>query len=575
MGDWGNKWRFAVLAALFSATVHLGLLLAAPQITVGRLMGGRAAVSAEPPAAAPANRRLNVRLVDVRDRIFKIRNPNEDEARTAAVVGAELDQRARELFERLGLADKPKPEARLQGLGANVVLPKPSALAPPEPKAAPPVKIVEIDFRSLPPGRMSPGREQSPLLPRRELLPGAAVPGVAGGRGGAGEAVPLAMRLGALPAMPLRSSELASLQPQTPAPAARPIQDVLGLSTVSGRLEALVSVAITVYDPGAGEDGFFRLDIAPNPRAGRLPAVPKDVLFLVDCSGSISHHGLEGFREGLLSLLGGLDPQDRFNVVAFKDQSKPVFDEPQPVSPATIAAAQTAIAGYRRGGLTDVYSSLAPFVQEPPAPQQYRPLNVCLLSDGNSTVKNSLANDAFLRQVIKLRQNHVSVYTFSSGSQSNLFLLDLLAYGNRGASLHLNDEDAFAPAFATFMQQHAAILVADLRYRATGGLARDLFPRQLPHLYRGDTLSLYGRIPAGAEWLGMQITGRDANGGEQELVLRENLRQAPRGDSRIATDWAAQKIFCLIAERVYAPAPEQTAEIRRLADRYKLYVPYL
>ena len=44
---------------------------------------------------------------------------------------------------------------------------------------------------------------------------------------------------------------------------------------------------------------------------------------------------------------------------------------------------------------------------------------------------------------------------------------------------------------------------------------------------------------------------------------------------RERADWAAQKIFCLIAECVYAPAPEQTAEIRRLADRYKLYVPYL
>lgn len=577
MGGSGKKWRYAAVAAVVSAVAHVGLLELAPHIALDRLTGGTAVMPAAPAAAMPV-RRLNVRLVDVRDRIFKIRNPNEDEARTAAAVGAELDQRARLLFESLGLTAKPRPEARLEGLGAAVAPPKLTAAKAPEPKAPPPVKIVEIDFRSLPPGRMSPGREKTPLLPRQELAAGAAVPGVAGGRGGAGETVALAMRLGDLPELPLRGSELASLQGREPIPgpaAVNPLKDALGFSSVSGRLENLVSVAVTVYDPGDGEAGFFRLDIAPNPRSGRLPTVPKDVLFLVDCSGSISHHGMEGFRNGLLGALAGLNSDDRFNVVAFKDVGRPVFGRLEPVGPALLDSARTAVAGYQRGGLTDVYGCLAPLVQEPLSTPAYRPLNVFLLSDGNSTVRNSLDNDAFLRQVVKLRQNHVSVYTFSAGARSNLFLLDLLAYGNRGASLHVNDEDAFTDAFLTFMKQHADILVADLRYRATGDLARDIFPRQLPHLYRGDTLSLFGRIPAGAEWLGMQITGRDANGGEQELVLRENLRQAPRGDARIALDWAAQKIFHLIAERVYAPTPEQTSEIRRLADRYKLYVPYL
>ena len=579
MGGSGKKWWYVAVAALISAGAHVGLLEVAPHISLDRLTGGTGTLPAvvAPPAPLPA-RRLNVRLVDVRDRIFKIRNPSEDEARTAATVGAELDQRARLLFESLGLTTKPKPEARLEGLGAAVPPPKLTAAKAPEPKAPPPVKIVEIDFRSLPPGRMSPGRDKTPLLPRQELAAGAAVPGVAGGRGGAGETVALALRLGDLPDLPLRGSELASLQGRQPIPgpeSVNPLKDALGFSSVSGRLENLVAVAVTVYDPGAGEAGFFRLDLAPNPRSGRLPTVPKDVLFLVDCSGSISHHGIEGFRNGMLGALTGLNPGDRFNVVAFKDVSRPVFGRLEPVGPVSLAGARDAVAGYQRGGLTDVYGCLAPWVQETPSTPAYRPLNVFLLSDGNSTVRNSLDNDAFLRQVVKLRQNHVSVYTFSAGARSNLFLLDLLAYGNRGASLHVNDEDAFPDAFLTFMKQHADVLVADLRYRATGDLARDIFPRQLPHLYRGDTLSLFGRIPPGTEWLGMQISGRDANGGEQELVLRENLRKAPRGDARIAVDWAAQKIFYLIAERVYAPTPEQTSEIRRLADRYKLYVPYL
>ena len=125
MGGSGKKWWYVTVAALISAVAHVGLLEVAPHISLDRLTGGTGTLPAVVAPAAPLPvRRLNVRLVDVRDRIFKIRNPSEDEARTAATVGAELDQRARLLFESLGLTAKPKPEARLEGLGAAVPPPK-------------------------------------------------------------------------------------------------------------------------------------------------------------------------------------------------------------------------------------------------------------------------------------------------------------------------------------------------------------------------------------------------------------------------------------------------------------------
>jgi Ca-activated chloride channel family protein len=346
-------------------------------------------------------------------------------------------------------------------------------------------------------------------------------------------------------------------------------------SESSGRLEGLVTIRIVVHEPPG--DNFFRIDILPNPKSERLRTVAKDMLFLVDCSASISQPKLSQFKQGVGTALRHLPPGDGFNVVSFRSKPLPLFETCQPVNAETVAAALRFLDRQERGGLTDVYNSLSPFVRAgaDAAGGAYRPLNVFLLSDGRSTVRNRVDNDTFIREVVGLRQNHVSLYSFSAGSDANLFLMDLLAYCNRGGSIHVESLSRFAPQLAEFIRTHAEMIVADLRYRATGELARDIFPKQLPHLYRGETLSIYGRYPDTVDSLGLQIIGRDADGQEQELVFRCNLRAAPKGGPRLAVDWAAQKVYYLLAERALRPRPEISDEIRRLAEQYKLYVPYL
>ena len=59
------------------------------------------------------------------------------------------------------------------------------------------------------------------------------------------------------------------------------------------------------------------------------------------------------------------------------------------------------------------------------------------------------------------------------------------------------------------------------------------------------------------------------------MVFRGNLKTAPRASSQLAVDWASQKVLHLVAANTLTPTPEFAKEIRRLADRFGLYVPYL
>jgi Ca-activated chloride channel family protein len=176
---------------------------------------------------------------------------------------------------------------------------------------------------------------------------------------------------------------------------------------------------------------------------------------------------------------------------------------------------------------------------------------------------------------VSLNRANVSIYTFSAGKKANLFLLDLLAYSNRGMSLHRETLEGFGPDLVQFVSTHSDLIVADLKYDITGDVEADLFPRRLPHLYRGETLSIYGRYPAGLEEAALSLVGRNAAGELEELVYRIDFRNAPRAPATLQVDWASQKVFHLIALNTLNPDPNLLDEVRSLAERFQLYVPYL
>ncbi len=569
----GKRRTLVAVSVALSLLLHAVLLavLAGVRLDLHGLTHSKGARK-EPP------RPLRVQTVDLRKVVFESRTHLEKPASTLGFQDPHKNVRA--LFEKMDLLPKPQPVARLEGLGKNVVAADPQPASAPRMPTAPPVKIVEINAADLQPGRLSAGRELSPRIPRRELV-GDHVPAITGGEGGSGaDPVRVGMILGGVPDIPLRPGEL---DPFARAGSSLPGGGTPGTSLLSGgrgagNLDGFVSVSMSVYEPAGNAGGFFRIDIAPNTAATSLRSIPKDMLFLVDCSASISASKLSQFKDGICKLLPQLQPADRFNVVAFRDEADSVFPGAVPVSTNTLQHAAFFVNRQEHGGLTDVYGSLEPFVKNStPAPgAAYRPVNIFLLSDGKSTVRDKLDNDSFIRKVAGLRRDNVSIYSFSAGNDANLFLLDLLAYSNRGASMPVANIKNFAPEMVAFIQAHADLIVADLRYRATGELAKEIFPRQLPHLYRGETLSVYGKYPAGTEAVGIQILGRDSDGKEQELVFSGDIRSAPRGDARIAQQWAAQKVFTLLVERVMNPkAAGATDEIRRLAKEYGFAVPYM
>jgi hypothetical protein len=582
-----KRSAYIVLSALLSLLAHALLLGFADRILI------RTRVTVPPPLLP-----MPISVVSAADLVMRkptIRQKLAEEAqrrlRDEAISGPRVEQ----ILEKQDLAlANPDPKVRLKDLGDSLL--KPNLADPPKSAmpTAPPPKIIEIDGDSLSPDRLALTRPMQAKVERFDLpqsnLPSLLPPGPF--QGGIGDTFDVSMRFGSLPAVPgLRPGDLEGLDdrlgdigtsfgPRGGTPGLDELTDPerlkrnpLGLDLEM--LDAFVTVTVVVYpEPGSG--GYFRADISPNRRSDSLPDVVKDVLLVIDHSTSISGAKLEQFRQGTLEALQCLNPQDRFDVVSFTDQPQRCFGELRPVAPETIRMARDYVAGIIRGGMTDVFGGLAPFVRESNTDPS-RPLNVFLMSDGVSTV-NIRKEDDFVRGIVGMNPGNVSIFSLSAGSKANLFLLQFLGYLNRGFSLHEEALADFKSSMLRYLSTHSSLIVADLHYRATGGLDAGIFPKRLPHLYRGETLSIFGRYPSGTEELTLSLVGRDGLGKHRELLFRRKLSECPPAGRELAQQWGAQKVFHLIGQRTLSTDAEvrarHTAEIGAIAKQYSLYVPY-
>ncbi|MBT3380459.1 MAG: VWA domain-containing protein [Lentisphaerae bacterium] len=583
-----KKTFYVVASAVLSLLLHVFVLRAADRLQVSVF---------QPREAEKKPRRIELNTRNLRDQVFKPRTVKQQSEVTIKELRETIknSKKIEKVFEANNLVEKPKPKLRLADLGRNMLKPKLPTAPAPMAATAPRPKIVEIDAQGLSAERLSIKRQLHAKVARTDVsaeqLPSLLPHGPL--TTGSGKTWDVGMKLGGLPGV--GSLQLGGLPGQgildrmTVEEARRrgfgslaeaPDLPSIGTKAARGRshqvkeLDTLVSVTMTVHEERTG-GGFFRIDIAPNERSERLRPIPKDILFVVDCSASISGAKLEQFKAGIDGALPYLTKRDRFNIISFKDKANKCFPDFVPVKEESIAAAQQYAKQLSRGGMTDVFAGLMPAVDvDDDATRKERPLNVFLMSDGKSTVSGSLANEELIRRIVKMNRAHVSIYSFSAGKSANLFLLDFLAYHNRGLSLHESKLADFRGELVEYISSHASLIVADLEYLAPEELRAEIFPKRLPHLYRGEALSIYGRFPPATEEIVISIVGRDASGDLEELIFRGKVAESEKASARLTLDWAAQKVFHLIGLRTLEPSPRLDQEVRELAQKYNLFVPY-
>ena len=336
-------------------------------------------------------------------------------------------------------------------------------------------------------------------------------------------------------------------------------------------LDDLVTVSLEKYVPPNESHGYFRLVIAPKKDADLSP-LPKDVTFVVDASSSITQRKLDRTVAGILTALRGLRDDDRFNIVVFRDNPTLFAPSPIPATPENKRNGENFLKGIQSRGQTNVYDGIRPVIEM--SPREGIPGIVIVSTDGRPTTGIVDARNV-INALTESNQRRNSIFAFAGGSTANRYLLDLLAYRNKGESYVAQNIDQMPNDFLKFIQRISDPILVDCEVDFGRLDEGEVFPKEIPDFFKGQAVTVYGRFdPKNDCEFAMRLVGK-AGDKKKEIVFKQDFAQAATGDERIARTWAFRRIYHLIGEvcRV-GETPELLNEIRALSRKYNIRTVY-
>jgi Ca-activated chloride channel homolog len=288
----------------------------------------------------------------------------------------------------------------------------------------------------------------------------------------------------------------------------------------------------------ASERGrFFTLILQPPDRIAPAQVVPKELVFVLDTSGSMEGLPIEKAKETMRLALEGLYPQDTFNLITFAGDTHVLFDKPVPATPANLAKARRFLETRNGVGGTEMMKAIRAALD--PSDAQGHLRIVCFMTDGY------VGNDF---EIISEVQKHPNarVFSFGVGSSVNRFLLDKMAEHGLGAVDYVSLDEDGGRAARRFHERVRNPLLTDI-YVDWGSLhVADVYPRRVPDLFGAAPLILSGRYTAGGRGV-VRLRGRMA-GQAFEREIAVELPESQPGNEVLATLWARRRVEDLLSE---------------------------
>lgn len=325
----------------------------------------------------------------------------------------------------------------------------------------------------------------------------------------------------------------------------------------------------------AGKDGYFLLMISPKDNWSEQEYLAKDVVFVLDTSGSMAADGkMEKARDALLYGIRILRPQDRFNVISFAGEDRLMESGLIAADDQGRKRGETFVNSLRPVGGTNINEALLSAMPQFRASQ--RPRIVVFLTDGLPTVGETNAN-RIVENIHKARVPGVRLFTFGVGYDVNTALLDRLAAENGGVADYVEPKEDLEVKVSNFFAKINYPVLTDLKLEVAGVDTDLIYPRALPDLFRGSQVTLIGRYrnPIDMEFVKLTVSGQAS--GSMKTFAYHNLRFPLRSEQNdfLPRLWATRRVGWLMEQvRTNGEQQELRDEIVDLGTRYGIVTPY-
>jgi Ca-activated chloride channel family protein len=317
-----------------------------------------------------------------------------------------------------------------------------------------------------------------------------------------------------------------------------------------------------------GED-FLMLFLQPPAEVAPALVRPKELVFLVDKSGSMMGAPIERAKALVDRALGAMGPDDTFQIVAFDGAAQAMTAAPVPGSAENVARARGWLSRLSGGGGTEMLAGIRAALAAPADPGRLRMVVFC--TDG------FIGNEAEIIAAVEALRGSARVFGFGVGTSVNRWLVEGVGRAGRGASEVVDLKDPPDEAVTRLFRRLDRPVLTDLEVAFEGGAVTDLLPGRLPDLLAGQPLVLAGRVRGDAP-RAVVLTGR--------LGKRPWHARLPIVSSKVGADpaapgqpvtgtlWARRRIEELLAPGPVPPAPAAVDEVVAHALRFKLVTRY-
>ena len=249
---------------------------------------------------------------------------------------------------------------------------------------------------------------------------------------------------------------------------------------------------LSYRDPGdpTDPDGYFMLLLAPAPQVSSKP-MAKDVLLVLDHSGSMDGEKFRQVQSALRYILSHLNPEDQFYLEAFNSSIENYASSLRPVSEANQAIAW--VDSLSAAGSTDINRAL---LEAAAVADKERPTYMIFMTDGLPTEGVTQIQE-IINNFNKAAPKNLRMFPFGVGYDVDTYLLDSLSEAHHGLSTYVQPGSSLDEALSGFYARISTPVLTNLKLDFGNLAVHDLYPNPLPDLFEGSQVVVVGRYREG------------------------------------------------------------------------------
>ena len=345
--------------------------------------------------------------------------------------------------------------------------------------------------------------------------------------------------------------------------------------------ESSMGFDFITYKEKGNETGYYAMLISPgNWRPDSL--IPKDVIFVLDSSGSMRVKKLDQAKAAINFCLKSLNTTDKFEIIRYSTETESLFGNLKSANKKNLNLAEDFIQNIEAGGGTAIEEALLEAIKTSTSKNvkdSKRPRQIISITDGRPTIGET-RTDKIIDRIIKTHHSikkNTRIFSFGIGTDINTKLLDLISQKTKASTEYVLPEESIELKISRFYSKVAQPVMTNISIKNESSVRlSEEYPKDLPDLFKGDQLVTLGRYKINQKneknfraFMQGSIAGKQV-----KFNLNEKINPN-RDNAFIARLWATRKVGYLLEEiRLHGESEELKDTVAKLARKWGIVTPY-